>query len=58
MRLRFQSQILFLGYLNVGTEVFTFTNIDHAKASKDLILKSIRCLMRPFCQVKLVPVYD
>lgn len=58
MRLHFQSQILFLGYLNVGAEVFTFTSIDQARASKDLILKSVRSWLRPFCQVKLVPVYE
>ena len=58
MCIRFQSQVLFLKIIDVGAEVFTFTNLDHAKSSKDLILKSVRPWLRPFCWVKMVPVYE
>ncbi len=52
----FQSKVLFLGFLNIKCDKFTFSNLSHARLSKDLILGSVNLWMRPFCVVKLIPV--
>ena len=52
---KFRSQVLFLGLIDVGAEEFTFTNLEHARCSKDLILKGVRPALRWLCRVKLTP---
>ena len=52
---KYRSQVLFLGMIDVGAEEFTFTNLDHARRSKDLILKGVRPALRWLCRVKLIP---
>ena len=52
---KYRSQVLFLGLIDVGAEEFTFTNLDHARRSKDLILKGVRPALRWLYRVKLIP---
>ena len=52
---KYRSQVLFLGLVDVGADEFTFTNLDHARRSKDLILKGVRPALRWLCGVKLIP---
>jgi hypothetical protein len=43
-------------FWKLPVEVFIFTNLEHAKRSNDLVLKSLRPFIRPFCRVKWVRV--
>ncbi len=45
------SEVRFLGFKLKSHEVFEYTNLEHAKASEDMILRTIRPIFRPFCYV-------
>lgn len=50
----YRSKVLFLGLFDLGTEIFGFTSMEEANASKKLILqKTVRPWARPFCKVRI-----
>lgn len=51
---RYYSKVRFLNFFDLGVEEFEFSNLKHAEASKDLILKTLRPIWRPFCTVRFV----
>ncbi len=51
----YRSEVRFLG-CKLPVETFEYTNLDHAKASSALVLKTIRPIFRPFCRVTWQPV--
>jgi hypothetical protein len=55
--MNYESQVLFLGFFKVGSESFSFSNYEDALKSKDLILKPIKKIFRPFCSVRFVPIF-
>ena len=56
-KLKYKTKIMLFGIFDLGVESYTFSSLEDAKKSKDLILKSVRAPFRCVCRVKLVPIY-